>query len=139
MARQSPFVALPVGAFPAQPGNGPFSFETWFQTVGGNGGVILGQQPTAPYATSPGASSPAVYVGTDGNLYVEMFYNGGINPIVGPVTVNDNQWHHVAVTYDGSLETAYLDGASIGSVTPYVQVPNGSPLSYQLGTGYTAN
>jgi hypothetical protein len=135
---QSPFVALPAPAFPAQPSNGPFSFETWFQTAGGNGGVILGQQPTAPYAQNQGAWSPAVYVGTEGNLYAEMFYNGQTNPVVGPVAVNDNQWHHVAITYDGSIETVYLDGASIGVVPSFTQVPNGSPLSYQLGTGYTA-
>jgi hypothetical protein len=134
---QSPFVAVPAGAFPAQPGNGPFSLETWFQTSGGNGGVILGQQAMAPYAAAQGGWSPAIYVGTDGNLYVEMFYNGGLNQSVGPTPVNDNQWHHVAVTYDGSSEIAYLDGANIGQSLSFTQAPNGSPLSYQLGTGYT--
>jgi hypothetical protein len=132
---QSPFVAVPAGAFPPQPSNGPFSFETWFQTSGGNGGVILGQQPYVQYTPAPTTYSPAIYVGTDGNLYVEMFYNGGTNPSAGLVQVNDNQWHHVAVTYDGSSEIVYLDGANIGQSLSYTQVPIGSPLSYQLGTG----
>jgi hypothetical protein len=136
---QSPAVSVPAGVFPPQPGTGAFSFEAWFQTSGGNGGVILGQQATAPYAAASGGWSPAIYVGTDGNLYVEMFYNGGINQSVGPVLVNDNQWHHIAVTYDGSSEIAYLDGANIGQALSYTQVANGSPLSYQLGTGYTSN
>jgi hypothetical protein len=137
---QSPFVSLPAAAFPPQPGNGAFTFETWFQTSGGNGGVILGQQAGAPYAGTPTAGwAPAIYVGTDGNLYVEMFYSGTINQIVGSTPVNDNQWHHVAVTYDGGTETAYLDGAELSQVTNYNQVANGSPLSYQLGTGYTSN
>ncbi len=134
---QSPFVSIPAGVFPPQPGNGAFSFETWFQTSGGNGGVILGQQSSVPYAASPAGWTPAIYVGTDGNLYVEMFDNGGVNQSVGPAPVNDNQWHHVAVTYDGSSEVVYLDGANIGQTPSYTQVLNGSPLSYQLGTGYT--
>ena len=134
---QSPFVSVPAGAFPPQPGSGAFSFETWFQTSGANGGVILGQQPSAPDAASPAQYSPAIYVGTDGNLYVEVFYNGSTNPLVGPAPVNDNQWHHVAATYDGSTEIVYLDGANIGQSLSYMQVPNGSPLSYQLGTGFT--
>ncbi len=133
---QSPYVSLPAGAFPAQPSNGPFSFESWFQTP--SGGVILGQQPGAPY-TSVGGWAPAIYVGTDGKLRAEMFYNSalGTTPITSSYAVNDGQWHHVAVTYDGSTETAYLDGALVGSVGNYTQAANGSPLSYQLGTGFT--
>jgi hypothetical protein len=134
---QSPYVSLPAGAFPPQPGSGAFSFEAWFQTAGGNGGVILGQQPTVPYAASLGSWSPAIYVGTDGKLYVEMFFGGSIRPAVSAASVNDNQWHHVAVTFDGSSEIPYLDGANIGPARGWTQAPNGSPLSYQLGTGYT--
>ena len=88
--------------FPSQPGNGAFSFEAWFQTSQGSGGVILGQQDSAAYGTPQNGWSPAIYVGTDGNLYVEMFYSGTVNQTVSPVPVNDNQWHHVAVTYDGN-------------------------------------
>ena len=51
-------------------GNGPFSFELWFSTR--TGGVILGQQNTTPF-TAPDAYIPAIYVGTDGRLYVSMF------------------------------------------------------------------
>ncbi len=136
---QSPYVALPAAAFPAQPSNNPFSFEAWFQTS--SGGVILGQQPAAPYASSLGGWSPAIYVGTDGKLRAEMFYNStlGTSPITSSYAVNDGQWHHVAVIYDGSTETAYLDGAMFGSVGSYTQAPNGNPISYQLGTGYTAS
>jgi hypothetical protein len=133
----SSFLSFPAGVFPSQPGNGAFSFEAWFQTS--QGGVILGQQDSAAYGTPQNGWSPAIYVGTDGNLYVEMFYSGTVNQTVSPVVVNDNQWHHVAVTYDGNQEITYLDGASIGQSSSYTQVSNGSPLSYQLGTGYTSN
>jgi hypothetical protein len=68
-----------------------------------------------------------------------MFYSGAVSPLVSSYAVNDGQWHHVAVTYDGATETVYLDGALVGSAASFSQAQNGSPLSYQLGTGYTAS
>src|SRR5205807_4817584 len=51
-------------------------------------------------------------------------------------TVNDNVVHHVAVTYDGTTEILYLDGANVGS-SAHTQVSYGSFYKYQLGTGLT--
>ncbi len=137
---QSPFVAIPAGAFPSEPSNGSFTFEAWFQTS--LGGVILGQQNNgAAYATASGLQgwAPAIYVGTDGKLYTEVFYTGAISQTISSYAVNDGQWHHVAVTYDGSNEITYLDGASIGTQTSFTQAGNGSgAFQYQLGTGYAA-
>jgi Ca2+-binding RTX toxin-like protein len=77
----------------------------------------------------------AVYVGTDGLLRVELFWKGFVGPIVSPGTVNDGAFHHVAVTYDGTTETVYLDGAAIGSA-PHTQVGYAFAYNYQLGTGF---
>ena len=106
----------------------PLSFATWFRTTAG--GVILGQE-------GAGGSGyvPSVYVGTDGKLYAEMFWSGAGNPVVSAGTVNDGQWHDVAVTYNGSSETVYLDGAAIKTV-PFTQTAyNSSGYSYTLGSG----
>ncbi len=84
----------------------PLSFETWFRTT--SGGVILGQQ-------AAGGSVPAVYVGTDGRLRAELFWGGSAKPIASTGLVNDGQWHHVAVTYNGASETVYLDGTAVGT------------------------
>ena len=131
------FVQLPANLFPyptsGNTGNAAFSFETWFSTQ--FGGVILGQQNTTPL-TTPSAYVPALYVGTDGRLYVAMFWDNFAR-IISPGTVNDNILHHVAVTYDGTTETVYLDGAVIGS-RPFTQLGYASNYQYQLGTGYTA-
>jgi Concanavalin A-like lectin/glucanases superfamily/Immunoglobulin I-set domain/Immunoglobulin domain len=130
------YIALPPNLFPyptSGSGNTPFSFETWFST--GVGGVILGQQDTTPF-NKPNAYVPAVYVGTDGYLYVSMFWDMFVR-IISPVRVNDGIFHHVAVTYDGSTEVVYLDGVAIGS-TAFTQVAYASTYYYQLGTGFTA-
>jgi hypothetical protein len=125
-------VALPPNFLPV-PTTGtstaPLAFETWFRTSAANG-VILGQ-------SGPGGFVPAVYVGTDGKLRAQMFWGGSANPFVSAAPVNDGQFHHVAVTYDGSSETAYLDGVSIGS-RAFTQTAYSNSYSYSLGSGAVA-
>src|SRR5262249_55499183 len=126
------FVGLPANSLPyptAGTSTAPLSFETWFQTT--TGGVILGQQ-------GPGGYVPAVYVGTDGRLRAQMFWKGAVDPIVSAVAVNDGQFHHVAVAYDGSAQTVYLDGVAIGTKA-HTQVAYAPSYEYQLGAGQTFN
>ncbi len=129
---QSPYVALPSAVFPF-PAPSPFTLEAWFQTTAG--GVILGQQDTPAYV-QPGGWAPAIYVGADGLLRTEVFWAGVISPLASPAPVNDGKFHHVALAYDGTNQTTYLDGVLIGS---QAATPTGyaSAYHYQLGTGYT--
>jgi hypothetical protein len=113
--------------------NAPLSFEAWFKTNAG--GVIFGQQDVDPFNTVGGAI-PAVYVGTDGKLYAQMFWKGSVDPIVSPGTVNDGIFHHVAVTYDGTNEQVYLDGVVIGTKA-FTQQSYAAVYKYQFGTGNT--
>jgi hypothetical protein len=77
-----------------------------------------------------------MYVGTDGRLYVQLFWDGAFNQITTSVAVNDGVFHHLAVTYDGANETVYLDGAVVGNRTlAYSNYT--SNFFCQLGTGYT--
>jgi hypothetical protein len=133
------YVALSPGLFPVPTtGNtstAPFSFETWFATTGS--GIILGQQGSnvAPYGAALG-TIPAIYVGADGRLRVEMFWTGAINQVTSPAAVNDGQFHHLAAIFNGTHLIAYLDGVSIGTV-PITQVGYSTSYFYQLGTGYS--
>ncbi len=130
------YMALPQNLFPVPSvgeGSTPFSFEVWFQTA--SGGVILGQQDQLPFDTTLGGYVPALYVGTNGLLYAQMFW-ANTKQLVSSRVVNDGQFHHVVVTYDGAVETLYLDGAAIGS-TPLVQEGYASVYFYQFATGYT--
>jgi hypothetical protein len=142
------FVSLPSNVFP-YPATGatstqPVSVDAWFSTT--TGGVILGQQGVAPPPNSPSGYVPAIYVGTDGYLYAELFWNGGVHQISsGPpannLPVNDRKFHFVAVTYDGTTEAVYLDGALLGSLgsqqQPFTQLGYSASYQYQIGTGYT--
>jgi hypothetical protein len=135
------YVQLPANFLPyptSGTGNAPLTFETWFRTPTSSGGVILGQQASAAFGPIGGGWIPAVYVGTDGHLYAQMFWNGGAEtPIVSNALVNDNQFHHVAVTYNGTSETVYLDGVAIGTQA-LTQVAYAGSYNYQLGLGITS-
>ena len=38
--------------------------------------------------------------------------------MVGTIPINNGEWHHVAVTSDGTTITLWIDGNSDGSITP---------------------
>ena len=135
------FVALPANLlpYPAQGSDStaPLSVDAWFRTTAG--GVILGQQANVSPPAIPNGAVPAVYVGTDGMLYVELFWGGVVAPFSSaPRKVNDGVFHHVAVTFDGTLEQVYLDGVLIGSAS-FRQVGYAANYQYQIGTGFTQN
>jgi hypothetical protein len=131
------YVSLPADTFgfpSTGTTNAPFTFECWFKTS--SGGVILGQQNGVAYGSTGLGYVPAIYVGIDGKLRVEMIWSGSVNPITITNVVADGVFHHVAVVYDGTTETAYLDGSLAGSA-PFTQTSYASTYSYQLGTGKT--
>ena len=113
------------------------TLEAWFRTT--TGGVILGDQTTAPWTSTPDEYVPELYVGTDGRLYGGSYdtATATIDQVTSTGTVNDGLWHSVNLVIDGAAGTMtlYLDGQLLGSVS-------GSPESLadssdQVGTGYT--
>ena len=129
----SNYMQLPENLFPLPDGQ-PFSIELWFETAAG--GVILEHQAGAPFGYPGGGWVPDMYVGTDGNLYVQLFWDGAFDQMSTSTPVNDGNFHHLAVTYDGTNEVGYLDGADIG--VKRFQYSGTSYFSCQFGTGYTA-
>jgi glucuronoarabinoxylan endo-1,4-beta-xylanase len=126
------YVQLPPNLFPL-PNAHPFSIELWFETSAG--GVILAQQAATPFGYPSGESVPDMYVGTNGTLYVQMFWDGTFDQISTTTPVNDGTFHHLAVTYDGINEVVYLDGAEMG--IKRLQYSSTSSFPCQFGTGYT--
>jgi hypothetical protein len=105
--------------------------DVTFRTT--QGGVLLGYQDQ-PAGTTPGNFVPALYVGTDGRLYAELF-NNAFNPIRSSGVVNDGLTHHAVLTRSGSKLTLTLDGVRVGTLAgPFNML--GMTFN-QLGTGYT--
>src|SRR5262249_31332424 len=98
------------------------------------GGVILGYQ-NQPLGTLAGNWVPALYVGTDGLLYGEIY--AGAAALRSGVRVNDGSSHRAELSYSGGVQTLKLDGTVVGTIAAQVQPKD---LTFnQLGTGYTAN
>ena len=128
------YVALPDDTFSPSL---DFTFETWFKTA--TRGVILGRQRSAiPYDTPQFGATPAIYVDQNGKLRVQMFLDQNNQFTTSTNRVDDNAFHHVAVTYNRSnnTRTVYLDGANIGSS---VGAQDASAQKYQFGTGYVSD
>ena len=75
----------------------------WGSVVGGHNGYgyIL-------YAGSNSGSS-------NGNLWLEVRDGGSVS---GTTDLRDNNWHHIAVTYDGNMARAFVDGQLEGESSP---------------------
>ncbi len=71
-----------------------------------------------------------------GHVFANLFRIGSVT---SPIAVNDGNFHHVAVTYDGTTETLYVDGLKMASETGTETGYGSSAYQYQLGTGYIAS
>ncbi len=90
--------------------------EAWFSTTAQ--GTVIG---ALDKPTDPTQRTQLVYVGNDGKLRAQFWTADGVDPITTAQAVNDGQWHHVALTSDGTSQTLYLDGEEIGSKTGQVE------------------
>jgi hypothetical protein len=110
------------------------TIEAWFQTT--TDGVILGYQTTDPSQYPSNGYVPALYVGTDGRLYGEV-WSGSINQVTSNGQVNDGHWHQAALVSDSqdSTESLYVDGRFVMSVSGSAQDFGGS--FDEIGTGQT--
>ncbi|MCU0794511.1 MAG: putative Ig domain-containing protein [Akkermansiaceae bacterium] len=108
------WIELPADVFPRPIATTPRSFEVWFRTTAH--GPILGQR-------SPDDTGfvPALYVGTNGNLFGNFFWRGTTQSLQSTTAVNDGRWHHVAATFDGTTQRIYLDGALMAQAIPSLE------------------
>jgi hypothetical protein len=117
-----------------------YSITGWFTATDKQSGIIVGQ--TAVGAT-PGTGAPAGFVpvitlGSDGYIKSSMFWHGDVNKrLTSKATYNDGKKHHVAVTYDGTAETLYLDGEQEANQT-IGNTKYADSYLYFIGTGYDA-
>ncbi len=130
------YVALPGDTF--DPSH-DYSFELWFKTA--TPGAILGyQRSSIPYQTPLQGTRAPLYVGTDGKLQARMFGSDSDPFVASPARVDDNTFHHAAVVYSrtSGVETVYLDGQSIGTLSAVSSTVDPGAV-YQLGTGYVSD
>ncbi len=109
------------------------TIATWFKTSAFGG--IVGNSSTLP-STNPSTFHPVIYVGTDNKLKGK-FNNGSATPMSSSAMVNDNVWHHVAITLNGGVQSLFLDGvlvSTLSAATPAIQ--NNFTIGTAFATGW---
>ena len=101
------YVAGPAAGLPA--GAAPRTLAGWFKPrKSGNGPFGWGK---------PGCNN-AYYIWISGGYTVNLdqwCQNEGVNPVIAK---SENRWYHVALTYDGSNNAAYVDGSLVRAGKP---------------------
>ncbi|HEY0806904.1 MAG TPA: LamG-like jellyroll fold domain-containing protein, partial [Pseudonocardiaceae bacterium] len=93
------------------------SWSLWFKTSTPNGVLLSYSNQALSYApTAPGGYTPALYIGSDGRLFGELWVNA-VNPIASSVSVADGAWHNVVLSASGNTQQMFLDGHSVGSLS----------------------
>ena len=93
-------------------GNAKYSMTAWFKTLGGNanGGILAWGTPGCGNTTN---------LRFDGfGRFSEYWWNCDFVPPINGGSFNDNQWHFVVSTYNGTDRNIYYDGVSIGADSP---------------------
>ncbi|MFB4271643.1 RHS repeat-associated core domain-containing protein [Nonomuraea sp. GTA35] len=86
------------------------TMEAWFKTSSTVAGTLISLRTVAN-----GTKEEVFAVGTDGKL--RSSYQPTTTPITTAGPVNDGAWHHAVLTVAGDLQTLYLDGAVVGTLT----------------------
>ncbi|MEL7148258.1 MAG: LamG domain-containing protein, partial [Bacteroidota bacterium] len=72
--------------------------------------------------------------GDNGKVGFSTCSEGALNDMSGTTIVNDNEWHHLAVVYDGIDKIIYVDGVEDARVT---NAHGGNPLGwYRVRFGF---
>jgi hypothetical protein len=97
------------------------SFELWARNDGG--AVLVGRRGLVDYN--------AHWALFWENAGLSVFQNG--NPIDGVMPPSVGQWHHYAVTNDGTVTTLYLDGLPVATAGPGSLRPNPGTEAFAIG------
>lgn len=123
---------VPAGILPGASWMNPstWTVEAWVNRGTGNGGRILtreagpGQTVATDYVWSLRLSSS----GTLNCPQIVVFRSGSAQFLTSATPVSASSWYHLAATWDGTTLTLYVNGTSVGTLTP------GGPISASAAT-----
>lgn len=91
-------------------------------------GVIVSKHCNACYP----AGYRLVHSEPTRKIYFDIF-DGNIHSTISATAIDDDNWHHVAGTWDGSTMTLYIDGDVNGTPTSYSGTPGNDNIHVNIG------
>jgi hypothetical protein len=117
-------VNLPTNFFNHNSGSA-FTVSFWFKTT--TAGIIFGQVASG-YV-------PAIYTDSAGKVRTSCFWGGNTsNQSVSALTVTDNAWHNVTVTFFSGSQISYIDNTQFATLAK-TQTTYSPSYNYFIGTG----
>lgn len=120
----NPFTFDTVTNIPA--GNSSYTISVWFKTSQTN-------QSLVSFGTDTSYSANYLYINSGG--YVGNYWCGTTITSTGG-TINDNGFHNVVVTYDGTIATIYVDGSFNTDLTIGSSLAVSPTSNLEIGGGY---
>ena len=111
------------------------SVSLWFKAAGPGGVLLSTQVDPIGNGTTESPYAPELYVGSDGLLHGDFWYNS-LAPMNSSAVVDDDKWHEVVLTgsTQSGNQTLYLDGSQIGTLSAGI-VTTAETNAY-VGVGY---
>ena len=105
-------------------GTTQFTIEYWINTSESRSNGSFSQNPTMIGNEIPGASSGEFSIYSN-NGFIGMWgeLNSGTQNFLSTKKINDNRWHHIAASNDGTNVNLFADGIFVGNI------PSGNGLS----------
>ncbi|WP_234439433.1 LamG-like jellyroll fold domain-containing protein [Streptomyces wedmorensis] len=112
------------------------SVELWFKTSFASG-VLVGFQDSPLSDEESRSNNPVLEIDAQGKLRASFDTVGALqSPMASSKVVSDGQWHHALLSSNGTGQTLYLDGETVGT---RVGVVDHKDKTYTyLGTGYSS-
>lgn len=73
-------------------------------------------------------------IGSDGVFGADLATGDGFERLNGGAAISDNIWYHVAMTYDGSTLTLYLNGTSVNTRAETGAIESNGTTNLYLGS-----
>ena len=138
----SAYLSLPtVQVTNIQPGlQGPYTLEMWIYTNQiGTAKTIWERGGGVNNWNVAGGIQIQIYLNTSGTIAYQWYSGTGVATITSSAAIITNTWYHLAVTYDGTTTTLWINGVSTGTPLTSVYTASASPTIISFAADTTLN
>jgi hypothetical protein len=99
----------------------PFTVMTWIRPID-----LAASTDSVTFSVNDGAGGDGLLLwvrNTSGTVQNRITFTAGGSQVIGYVAATDGDWHHLALTYDGTDARAYVDGSLVATAAAAPNAP----------------